>query len=156
MTDRSDPELAGRRLGALIGLAGRQWRRAVDLRLHSFDLTEATWLPLLRLAQADAPMRQKELAATLTLDTSSVVRILNNLDAAGLIEQREAAGDRRAKAIEITAAGRALVRRVETVSQDVEEEVLEGISSSDLATTRRVLEQVCRALMQSNDGRHRS
>ncbi|MFT3999991.1 MAG: MarR family transcriptional regulator [Rhizobium sp.] len=156
MLDKPNPEFAGRRLGTLIGLAARQWRRAVDLRLQSFNLTEATWLPLLRLAQADGPMRQKDLAAILTLDTSSVVRILNNLDAAGLIEQREDLEDRRAKAIEITEAGRTLVRQVETVSQDVEGEVLKGMPPSDLAATRRVLEQVCQALILSNDGSHRS
>ena len=34
------------RLGSLVGMAARQWRRAVDQRLQPFDLTDATWLPL--------------------------------------------------------------------------------------------------------------
>ena len=151
MTDQADSIFASKRLGTLIGLAARQWRRAVDLRLQEFNLTEATWLPLLRLAQAEGPMRQKDLAAILTLDTSSMVRILVNLETAGLIAQRADDGDRRAKAIEITNAGRALVRQVETISQDVENEVLNGIAGDDIAAMRRVLEQVCWRLTMSSD-----
>src|SRR5712672_1113605 len=89
--------------GSLLSRAARQWRRAADLRLQPFDLTEATWLPLVRIARAPAPMRQKELAASLSLDGSSVVRLLDNLAAAELIQRREEAGDRRAKTIVLTA-----------------------------------------------------
>src|ERR1700744_1078726 len=88
--------------GSLIARAGRQWRRAVDRRLQPFGLTEATWLPLIHLARAPAPMRQKDLAASLVLDGSSVVRLLDALETAGLIERREGNGDRRAKIITVT------------------------------------------------------
>src|SRR5471032_1583146 len=92
-------------LGSLIALLGRQWRRAVDRRLQPFGLTEATWLPLVHLARAPVPMRQKDLAASLVLDGSSVVRLLDALEAAGLIERREESGDRRAKTIVLTGRG---------------------------------------------------
>src|SRR5690242_1056589 len=88
-----------KRLGSLIGQAQRQWRRAVNLRLQAYELTEATWMPLMRLAQASEPMRQKDLAAALFLDSSSVVRILGHLEQAGLIERGEDSEDRRAKAL---------------------------------------------------------
>src|SRR5215469_9761990 len=85
--------------GSLIARAARQWRRAVDRRLQPFGLTEATWLPLIYLARAQAPMRQKDLAAALGLDGSSVVRLLDALEASGLIERHEVGADRRAKII---------------------------------------------------------
>src|SRR5258708_1321126 len=75
--------------GSLIALTGRQWRRAVDRRLQPFGLTEATWLPLIHLARAPVPPRQKDLAASLVLDGSSVVRLLDALETYGLIERRE-------------------------------------------------------------------
>jgi MarR family transcriptional regulator for hemolysin len=40
-------------------------------------------------------MRQKDLAASLSLDSSSVVRLLDALQNSGLIERREEAADRR-------------------------------------------------------------
>ena len=143
--------LSSSRFGTLVSLVSRQWRKAVDARLQAFGLSEATWLPLLRLAQAGRPMRQKDLAAALMLDTSSVVRILVHLDAAGLIEQHPGEEDRRAKAITITEAGRALVRQVESVSQDIEDEVLAGVAQADLAISRGVLERVCRQLLAANE-----
>ena len=97
-------------------------------------------------------MRQKDLAAALSLDSSSVVRILNGLEEAGLIERSEDAADRRAKAIVITQLGRSLVRKVEAVSEDVQREVLAGLAQGDIAIARQVLESVCRALIGLNEG----
>ncbi len=151
MRPTTEPGLPNKRLGSLIGLAARQWRRAVDLRLQKYGLTEATWMPLLRLAQSSAPMRQKDLAAALSLDSSSVVRILNGLEDTGLIERSEDAEDRRAKAIVISPLGRSLVRKVETVSEDVQREVLAGLTQGDIAIARQVLESVCRALIGLNE-----
>src|SRR4051812_596400 len=149
--DDPNQGLSQKRLGSLIGLAARQWRRAVNLRLQKYGLTEATWEPLLRLAQAANPMRQKDLAVALSLDSSSVVRILNGLEEAGLIERRENADDRRAKAIAITRRGHSLVRQVEAISEDVQREVLTGLAHEDIAAARQVLEAVCLALIQAND-----
>src|ERR1700747_2471122 len=89
------PKTSGRNaFGALLGRTYRQWRRAADLRLQPFDLTEATWLALLRLARAPAPTRAKELAAAMFVDGSSVVRLLDNLEQAGLIQRKEGETDR--------------------------------------------------------------
>lgn len=132
--------------GALLAQTARQWRRAADLRLQPFDLTEATWLPLVRIARAPAPMRQKELAASLSLDGSSVVRLLDNLETAGLIKRREEANDRRAKVIVLTARGRAVADQVEAVARRVREDALAGLSDADIETAFRVLDHVSRAL----------
>ena len=83
------PKTSGRNaFGALLGRTYRQWRRAADLHLHPFALTEATWLPLVHIARAPAPPRQKDLAASMFVDGSSVVRLLDNLETAGLIQRR--------------------------------------------------------------------
>jgi MarR family transcriptional regulator, transcriptional regulator for hemolysin len=132
--------------GALVSQTARRWRRAVDQKLQPFGLTEATWLPLLRLARAPKPMRQKELAASLSLDNSSVVRLLDGLEAAGLIERRDDADDRRAKAIVLTAAGRKTVDRVEKVAREIRDEALSGLSDREVETASRVLDHVCRVL----------
>src|SRR5260370_27665511 len=91
--------------GSLLARAGRQWRRAADLRLQPFDLTEATWLPLVHIARAPEAPRQKDLAASMSLDGSSVVRLLDNLEAAGLIPRKERDNDRRAQIILLPARG---------------------------------------------------
>jgi len=131
--------------GALLSRAYRQWRRAADLRLQPYDLTEATWLPLLRIARAPKPPRQKDLAASLFVDNSSVVRLLDNLEASGFVERREGE-DRRAKIIVLTSRGRTIADKVETVARGVRTDALAGLSDKDIETTIRVLEHVCHAL----------
>ena len=132
--------------GSLLSRAARQWRRAADLRLQPFDLTEATWLPLVHIARAPQAPRQKDLAASMSLDGSSVVRLLDNLEAAGLIKRKEGETDRRAKIILLTTRGRAIADRVETVARRIRGDALSGLSDKDIATTIRVLEHVCRVL----------
>jgi MarR family transcriptional regulator for hemolysin len=136
---------------SLIARVGRQWRRAVDLRLRPFGLTEATWLPLIHLARAPDPVRQKDLAASLVLDGSSVVRLLDALEAAGLIERREERGDRRAKTIALTTRGLDIIDRVEAASRAVRETTLEGLTDADIASATRVLELVCQNLAKAAD-----
>jgi MarR family transcriptional regulator for hemolysin len=139
MTDAAKPP---QRLGGLIGRTGRQWRRVVDLRMQPFDLTEATWLPLIHLSRAVEPMRQKDLAVALALDKSSVVRIVKGLEDAGLITRGEDQEDHRAKPILITPKGRELADQVECVSQELERELLAEVGPGALATTRDVLERL--------------
>jgi MarR family transcriptional regulator for hemolysin len=74
-----------------------------------------------------------------------VVRLLDELQAAGLIERREGE-DRRAKLIHVTAAGRAVAATVEQQSRRVRERLLAGIEPADLASAVRVLEQVLATL----------
>lgn len=129
--------------GALVARAARQWRRAVDRRLQPFGLTEATWLPLIYLARASTPMRQKDLAAAVTLDGSSVVRLLDALAAAQLIERSEGSTDRRAKIITITARGWSIIEQVEAIAREVRSATLDGLSDDELGVATRVLDTVC-------------
>jgi MarR family transcriptional regulator for hemolysin len=132
--------------GALLGRTYRQWRRSADLRLQPFELTEATWLPLVHIARAPTPPRQKDLAASMFVDGSSVVRLLDSLEAAGLIQRKEGETDRRAKTIHLTPRGRAIADKVEGVSRRVRSDALAGLSERDIETTMRVLQHICRVL----------
>jgi MarR family transcriptional regulator for hemolysin len=127
------------RFAPLVANVAREWRRAVDARLQVYGLTEATWLPLLRIARSEAPMRQNELAASLSLDGSSVVRLLDALENSGLVERCE---DRRAKSLVLTPRGRRTVDQVERVSQDIRDLVLGEAPDEDLARALRLLETV--------------
>ncbi len=136
---------------SLIARVARQWRRAVDRRLQPFGLTEATWLPLIHLARTPAPVRQKDLAASLVLDGSSVVRLLDALESAGLIERREESGDRRAKTIAVTGHGLSIIDQVEAASREVRNATLVGLSIADIEVATRVLELVLQNLANQQD-----
>lgn len=137
--------------GPLLSQTARQWRRAVDERLQPYGLTEATWLPLIRVARASAPMRQKDLAASLSLDGSSVVRLLDNLERANLIERREEDSDRRAKAIFLTRRGRAIVDKVEASARAVRETALGDLPKADVEAAMRVMQHICTVLSREEE-----
>jgi MarR family transcriptional regulator for hemolysin len=138
-------------LASLIARAARNWRRAVDRRLQPFGLTEATWLPLIHIARSPTPMRQKDLSASLVLDGSSVVRLLDALETAGLIERREENGDRRAKTISITEQAMSIIDQVESASREVRTAALVGLSDSEIEIASRALERVCFNLANTRD-----
>ena len=141
------------RLAPLIAHVAREWRRAVDGRVQAYGLTEATWLPLLRIARSETPMRQNELAASLSLDGSSVVRLLDALEDAGLIERCEDRADRRAKSLVLTPRGRRTVDQVERVSLEIRNAVLGDVSDEDLGRAFRMLESVRDRLLSLADAR---
>jgi MarR family transcriptional regulator for hemolysin len=140
------------RFAPLVANVAREWRRAVDARLQVYGLTEATWLPLLRIARSEAPMRQNELASSLSLDGSSVVRLLDALESSGLVERCEDRADRRAKSLALTPRGRHTVDQVERVSQDIRDLVLGEVTDDDLTRSLRLLETIRERLLSLGEG----
>jgi MarR family transcriptional regulator for hemolysin len=148
MDDPSPRATFGRRLC----FGAKRWRRVVDGTLSPFGLTEATMWPLLYVAHGGEPMRQKELAAKLGIEGSTLVRLIDALEGAGLIE-RQTCDDRRAWLLHATPRGRALAERVEAVAEGIRSDLLGGISDGELATTLGVLERICAALAREGPPR---
>ncbi|MFT3690341.1 MarR family winged helix-turn-helix transcriptional regulator [Paenirhodobacter sp.] len=130
------------RLGRLVGQVGRRWRRAIDHRLHDVAVTEAGLAPLVELAQAGEPLRQKDLAAALGLDSSSLVRVVARLVADGLVHSTPDPEDGRARALSPTPAGAALAARALAISVELEAEVLSGLDPDRIAAARDVLQHI--------------
>ena len=124
-----------------MGQLNRQWRRVVDRLLRPLGLTEATWLPLTHLERATAPMRQKDLAASLGLDSSSVVRLLDGLETAGLIV-RAGHVDRRAKTIDITPKGLEVVQQVKALINQERLKLFADVSDEQLTAAFAVLQNI--------------
>lgn len=129
----------------LMGHINRRWRKVVDRKLQPLGLTEATWLPLLHIARSSEPMRQKDLAASLSLDGSSVVRLLDGLEAAKLVERSEGT-DRRAKILQLTPDGHAAVEQVQALVADARAELFAGVTDKELQQASELLGRVSAAL----------
>ncbi|MDX3907274.1 MAG: MarR family transcriptional regulator [Pigmentiphaga sp.] len=133
------------RLGRLVGAVYRKWRRSVDQEFKEMGLSDATRAPLLALYESKAPaVRQKDLAETLSLEKSSLVRILSQLRQMGLIEWEAAEDDRRAKAIRLTPQGRLLAERILARSMEIEQRILADLTADELRMTRLALEKIAR------------
>ncbi|WP_142847754.1 MarR family winged helix-turn-helix transcriptional regulator [Telmatospirillum sp. J64-1] len=120
------------RFGFQFVVLARRWRRALDERLAALHLTDATWAPLVHLAVSGEGINQKDLAALVGIEGSSLVRLLDILVSRGLIERRMDPADRRAKLIFLTPAGRQAVTEIRQILVQVEEEILADLSDAEI------------------------
>jgi len=137
--------------GSLLRLA-RIYRREVNRALAEHGLSDAKALPVLQIARAGGGMRQGVLAEELGVEGPSLVRILDQLCAANLVERRDDPNDRRAKTLHLTDEGQALAAVVEDAVQGVRTRVLAGVSDVNLATTLRAFTAFEAALEASTPG----
>ena len=129
----------------------RRLRQAVDAELRVLGLTEATWRPLVHVRRLGDGVRQKELAAALSIEGPSLVRLLDNLERRGLIERREDETDRRARGIHLTRAGRDLAVRAARVGMSIQKRLLATVPAKDLEACQRALTLVERQLEERLD-----
>ena len=115
-----------RQLMFVMAQVNKQWRRTLDRLLAPLGLTQALWLPLVHLERCEGPMRQKDLAQALALDSSSIVRLIDGLQAQGWVERLDDA-DRRVKRIQLTPAGVAQVESVKAVVTEVRSAVMQDM-----------------------------
>jgi MarR family transcriptional regulator for hemolysin len=127
-----------------VGRVYRQWRRQVDLSFKALGLSDATRLPLIELYVRGEPLRQKDLADALLLDTSSLVRVLAYLREADLIDWTVDAADRRSKRIALTPAGHRTAALILARSLEIERTILADLSPEELEITRRSLQKISR------------
>jgi MarR family transcriptional regulator for hemolysin len=120
------------RFGYRIAVLTRRWRALVDAELASFGLSQATWRPLIHLASFPEPPRQCELAEALQLGCPALVRLIDRLEAAGLVE-RIVDGDRRANKVRLTRTGKKLANRVADTILTVERDLLRDLSAGELS-----------------------
>jgi MarR family transcriptional regulator for hemolysin len=130
-------------IGRLVTRLGRIWRRESDQALSEHGLSFATAIPLLVLSrQGDENVRQGVLADELGIEGPSLVRLIDLLQAEGLVERREDPTDRRAKTLHLTRAGKAKVEEINRVLRRVRASLLRDIRPEDLAITFETLQRI--------------
>ena len=152
MTSRHDTERAF--TASLLRLA-RIYRRETDRALAAHGLSDARALPVLHIARLGEGVRQRVLAEELGIEGPSLVRILDQLCAAGLVERRDDPNDGRAKTLHLSDEGRALAGVIEATIDALRAELLAGVSDADLAAAVRVMGRFASAL-EAAPGRPRA
>jgi MarR family transcriptional regulator for hemolysin len=96
-------------------------------------------VPLLTANRLGEAVRQVTLAEHVGIEGPSLVRLLDQLCAAGLVRRDEDPEDKRANTITLTDEGRAVTARMEERLVTLRARLLKGVSREDLETTLRVL-----------------
>lgn len=121
----------------------RLWRafhtRTADA-LGSVGLTPALFALLNVLGARDGAIQQ-ELSSDMGIDPSAMVKLINELEDAGLAERRRRPGDRRAWEVTITPKGRRSLQRARRVVAAAQDEVLGGLSAAERRQLLKLMRQ---------------
>ena len=111
--------------------------------LESLGLTTALFALLNVLGTHEGAIQQ-EIGAAMGIDPSTMVSLIDQLEAAGLAKRRPRATDRRAREVAISPKGSRVLAEARQLAMQVEDEVLRGLSGAErrqlLALLRRALD----------------
>ena len=113
----------------LVHLARRMQTEA-EIELAAFGL-RARHIIALTLLRDLGKQNQSDLPATLGMDPTNVVVLLNELEADDLVQRRRSPQDRRRHTVSLTAAGRARLNEIEDLLTGVEQRVLDPLTPAE-------------------------
>jgi DNA-binding MarR family transcriptional regulator len=121
----------------------RLWRashtRTADA-LAPLGLTSALFAILNVLGAREGTIQQ-QLSSDMGIDPSAMVKLINELEDAGLADRRRRPNDRRAWEVTITPKGRRTLQRARRLASEVEDEVLGGLTATDRRQLLALLRQ---------------
>ena len=124
----------------IVNLVG-QLRREVEARMAEHGLTDAQWKPLMMLETGRATTAF-ELAREMATDAGAVTRVLDRLEAKGLVERVRSETDRRVVHLRLTAEGHEAAAKVPHVLAAVNNDFLRGFSEAEWKQLRKLIERM--------------
>jgi MarR family transcriptional regulator, organic hydroperoxide resistance regulator len=126
------------RMAHLVKDATRALVRSLQTRLAKHDVSFGHWTFLRILWERDG-LTQRELSREAGVMEPTTFAALKAMESRGYIVRRQLAGNRRKVHIFLTARGRALKRTLVPLAEAVNRVAVRGVTSADIAATRRTL-----------------
>lgn len=131
-------------VGYVVAQLCKAHRYSIDSALRAlpgYDLRVGQEMMLLQLWDTDG-LSQSQLVGRLCVEPPTVTKMLQRIEAEGLVERRPDPEDARVSRVYLTAKGRALEGQVATVWQEVETRATAGMTEIERALLRRLLIQM--------------
>jgi MarR family transcriptional regulator for hemolysin len=125
----------------LLADASRLIRKLADRRLGGVGLTRAQWQALGNLRRI-GPMTQAALAEIMEVETATIARLIDRLEAAGWIERKAEAQDRRVKLVTMTEKATSIMDEVSVIGQKLRDDMLVDLSPDELETLIALLSKI--------------
>ncbi len=122
----------------------RRVRRAARRELEPLDLTPGLARALRTIAHAECAVRMRDLADRLRIARRSATSVVDELDELGLVRRCRVDGDRRAVTVELTAAGRSMLKALRRNRDAAASDLLSTLGPSELEVFRDLLRRVDR------------
>ena len=127
----------------------RKWDEVLGRHIKPHGLGLRHWRALYMLAVLSEGETLTSIATRMGVPNPTLVRILHDLEADGLIERTVDAQDRRAKTLALTEAGSRIFSRVSVVNGQLRGRYLDGISEPELLLIIEILDLLNRRLDQN-------
>jgi DNA-binding MarR family transcriptional regulator len=133
--------LTGRRLAYLFKHAERLMSELHVEALAPFDI-HARDLGVLLAIDSTEPASQQQIAQRMGVDRTTMVAIIDALEAKGIIARHPDPEDRRRNVVELTPTGQDILRQAITASDAAEAELLAPLSPEESQQIRELLARV--------------
>lgn len=117
----------------LLSDTSRLIRKLADRRLGTIGLTRVQWQALASLKRM-GPMTQAALAEMMEVETATIARLIDRLEAAGWIERKAEVHDRRVKLVTMTDKANAVMDEMGVIGQKLRDDMLVDLSPPELET----------------------
>jgi len=134
----SQSQLDPHRFAMQLAQLSRSWRAELDRRLVGLGLSQARWLVLLHLSRFEELPTQRELAQSVGVEGPTLARLLDSLEAQGLVTRQAVPEDRRAKKISLSPPAQPLIEKIEAISTQLRKELFAGIDEEELRRCQQV------------------
>lgn len=148
---RGDAYPLGDSVGFLLRQVRLQMERAIDAEMSELDLTDAQWGPLLMIAHGKGD-NAAELARFGCIDTGAMTRMLDRLEAKGLLRRARCPNDRRVVRLELTEEGRRLCRLIPYGLSRVLNGMLHDFTPAEHETLRKLTRRMLANLGPAGNG----
>lgn len=141
-----------RAFGMRFAMLARRWRQSLEASLAEAGLTDATWAPMVHLHETGGGLTQKQLAARLGIDASTLVRLLDILERQDLIVRRPDEHDGRARKVSLSPAGEDRVRHIRDLLWKQESLMLADLSDEQIVAMMQGFEAIDRCMAGHSAG----
>lgn len=135
------PHPYDRNLGFLFADGSRLLRRRFAEKAGHLELTRAQWQVLANVARSQG-IHQRALADILDVEPITLARIVDKLEANGLVERRQDPADRRVRLLHLTDKAFPLLAEMREIGAAVRDEAMAGIAQADRERLIELLEKV--------------
>ena len=143
-------ELNAPTLGFLLHEVARLLRRRFEQNARGSGLTRSQWQVLAYLAKNEG-INQSGLADLLEIEPITLCRIVDKLQALGLVERRPHPSDRRVWLLHITPAARPKLTQLGKLGEVTRGEALAGVSEADTERLLKTLQALKSNLADARD-----
>jgi len=109
-------------------LVARRWRSLLDERLRLIGQSSARMEALAAIINSPSLSAQVDIAKRLRIEGPTMTRMLDTLEADGLVERLPDPGDRRTKQLRVTPAGEKVLEQIFAIADELRERLLDGIA----------------------------